>query len=176
MKTKKASFTLLEIMVCLLLLALVGSIVGVQGARLITNHRFRSSTHRFAQDLMHLRILSMTYNCDITCLIEQDPKGHYTVTWKPDAPIAGLIPTYTLTGVQQILLDKKPLAKFECFLLASGLLSSQGILSFVPSLEENTLYLDLLYPPKLESSPPKKHPLSPPPYPIKKKEHLSAGY
>ena len=175
MTKKRSSFTLLEVMICLVIIGMVGSLIGIKGIDLWRYHQFRSSTQIFVDDLTHWRLLSLTYDCDVTCKI-QKVASVYTVSWKPDTPLKqqGRASSYTLTGVKELLCDGKPIDALECTLFSSGRLSQKGILSFIPSHHDKGVYLDLLYPIKLQQSEKAaKHSVFPPAYPEKAKEQWS---
>ena len=150
----KRPFTLLEIMVCLVIITLAGAAIGVQGGNLFKYHQFRSVAQTFVFDISKWRVMSMTLGSDVTCSIDKGEEG-YTVTWTPDAPIEtkGTPLFYPLKGVKGLFLQGKSKDSYEFIIYSSGRISSSDILTFSPSKKEKAVSIDLSYPASLKEGP-----------------------
>jgi len=171
-KKSKKGFTLLEILVCFVVIALVSTLLGTKGHDLIAYHRFRCEMQSFLLDLGRFRIVSMAQGCDITCKIQKTEK-HYLISWESDAPLplekAGM--SYELQGIKKMIFSGKEVREFEVNLFSSGRISPQVLLTFVPKREEKSLTVDFAYPSYLKAaSGSKTVSLTPPPYPVRKKD------
>jgi len=65
MRARKSPFTLLELMVCLVILAGIGCAVGFQIQGSLSHARFEASVKKVKHELEKLQILSLTYGSDM---------------------------------------------------------------------------------------------------------------
>ena len=134
-------------MVCICIIALVGSLLGMKGYDLLDHHRFRSATRTFLHELQHWRGLSLIYRCDVSCFIRQEGSS-FQVIWEPDfIPNNQKIPLspQELSGVKKIQLDNRSISSFHFILYSSGSISSNETLSFF-SKKDSPVSIDLAYP------------------------------
>lgn len=144
-------FTLLELLVALGIIAILGTLVSIQGKDLLSYHRFRSSTQCFLFDLNRYQLLAITQNSDITCKISQI-KGSCKVQWQGEAPLP-VSPkelAYNSPGIEKLLLNGKNVSEIEFTIFSSGRISPINKISFASKTQEATI--DLTYPKYLENS------------------------
>ncbi len=82
---RKHFFTLIEILVCIMLLAMAGSVVIYKGGKLLQDRRFSSSCEKITSEIILTKSLALTYQIDIDLLLEQK-KGKIYLTRKTDSP------------------------------------------------------------------------------------------
>ena len=64
--TKKRRFTLLELLVCIAILGVIASLLGIKGKGMVDHHRFRSSVQEVANKLGLCKTLALSYQADLT--------------------------------------------------------------------------------------------------------------
>lgn len=179
-RRSKGAFSLLELIVCLGILCSISAVLGVKGYALISSHRFQTSSHALLVEIQRWKVLSLVHNCDISISILKE-QGEYVVHYKTEFPIPGN-PSHTslpLTGTTKLLFEGKPISSFQGTILSSGRLSLQGLLTLLPKDETEALSIDLGYPRHLKkgSDFTRKNPsIKAPPFPERKKEHLSSVF
>lgn len=167
MRAKKA-FTLLELMICLAIIALVGSLVAVKGKDLLSHHQFRISSQLFLRDIGRLQVRALATGCDFTCTLEKSTKG-YLVEWQSDSPLFKE-EKYHLEAVKEISMEGKKVSKIALTIYSSGRIDPASYLT-LKSFKDELLYLDLSYPTSLHTKRASSAaPKSAPPYPETKKE------
>ncbi|MBM3197893.1 MAG: type II secretion system protein [Chlamydiae bacterium] len=174
-RLRHAAFSLLELLVCISILASVASVLVIRGYELVASHQFRGSAHSFLAELQKWKILSLIHDCDISCTISQQG-SEYFVTWSPEFPLhnAPKERHHPLIGTKQLLWEGIPTHSFHTILLSSGRPLLQGTLTFIPKEERQALSIDWHFPLTLRKKDSSKQTLPlPPPYPEKKKERLS---
>ena len=82
---RRKYFTLIEILVCMMLLAMAGSVTIYKGGKLLQERRFSTSCEKMKSEILLTRNLALTYQIDINLLLEQK-KGKIYLTRKTDAP------------------------------------------------------------------------------------------
>ncbi len=80
---RKFSFTLIEIMVCMILLAVMGSVMIYNGGKLLQERRFSSSCEKITSEIFLTKSLAITYQIDIHLVLEQK-KGKIYMTRNTD--------------------------------------------------------------------------------------------
>lgn len=170
-RSKKRAFTLLELMICIALIGLLGSILGIKGADLLSHHRFHSSLQTWLFATQRLQILSMNQGADVICTIKKDKDGHFKAFLESDSPTLAS-EVYELKEVFQISFENKPVKEFHVTFFSSGRIFPTGLLKVETSKENETpLFLDLSYPVAFQSKNLKRsHALIPPPYPERRNE------
>lgn len=71
MKIKRKPFTLIEILVCLTLLAIAWSLLVYKGGKLLQERRFSSSCEKLTSEIFVTKSLALTYQIDIDLVLEQ---------------------------------------------------------------------------------------------------------
>ncbi len=85
MKIRRLPFTLIEILVCLVLLSMMGSLLIYKGGKLLKERRFSSSCEKISSEIALTKNLALTYQIDIDLVLEQK-KGKIYLTRKTDFP------------------------------------------------------------------------------------------
>jgi prepilin-type N-terminal cleavage/methylation domain-containing protein len=143
---KRKAFTLLELMVCLVLIGLLGALIGIKGVDLLAHHRFRSTMQTWLLDVGRAQILAMHQKCDVVCTLKKRQEVGYQVILESDSPTFS--PTsYVWKDVEKITLQGKIVDTLAITFSPSGRISPVGIVQIVPRKEEkDTVFLDLSYP------------------------------
>jgi prepilin-type N-terminal cleavage/methylation domain-containing protein len=83
MRRRRSAFTLIEILVCLMLLSMAGSLLIYKGGKLLKERRFSSSCEKISSEIAVTKNLALTYQIDIDLVLEQK-KGKIYLTRKTD--------------------------------------------------------------------------------------------
>jgi len=145
------SFTLLELLVALGIIAILGTLVSIQGKDLLTHHRFQTSTQSVVFDLNRYQLLAITQNTDIICKISQQ-KGSCLVEWFPEGPlpVSNKELSYNCPGIEELLVNGKKVTSTEFTIFSSGRIAPITKLSFLSKKQEK--HIDLTYPKYLKNS------------------------
>ncbi len=84
-KKNRKFFTLIEILICMMLLAMAGSVAIYNGGKLLQERRFSTSCEKITSEIMLTKSLALTYQIDIKLLLVQK-KGKIYLTRKTDSP------------------------------------------------------------------------------------------
>lgn len=99
---KNRAFTLLEIVICVAILGIIGSVIGWQAKEMIQTHRFRKSVAMLFADLRKAQMLSLCRRTDIELEIAPIKDG-YSYLLRSDEPISELTKKPTkLRGVKKM--------------------------------------------------------------------------
>ncbi len=106
-KISKKAFTLLEVVVCIALLAIFASVSIWRGNHLLQHFLLRSSAKTIAQEINTARLLAWSYHADVHLQLKQ--KGQkILLEWQTDEPlILKHRPSHKIRGVKNILIDGK---------------------------------------------------------------------
>lgn len=124
------AFTLLEIMICIMILTVAASICGYKIVGIIDIHQFQGSSERLKSHLLELQILAMSHKTDIYLTIEKKD-GVYTFASQCDAPlkIAAFSQKETLGGIKKINFNKgKAISQMVFNIYSSGRIAPAGVL------------------------------------------------
>ncbi len=162
---KAQSFTLLEIIVCLLILSLAATAIGWEMTRLIAHHRFQTSAIQLYTALQEAQLLSMVHQTDSTFLIYQHGRQvFYQLTSHEPAPAFHRAPQ-SLPHISvvffkggNVLLQKLTLAKTDqpivLEIFSSGRIQPAGRLQVYPedpvSSDIEGIEVDMSTPLKIE--------------------------
>jgi len=160
-------------MVCLALISLLATLVGMKGVDLLAHHRFYRGLQTWLFDIHQVQILAMNQGSDVTCTIKKNKEGEYQAVFESDAP-SFQSTTHDLKGVSQLFFENKPAKEFKVTFFSSGRTSPTGILKIKPQkTKEPPVFLDFSYPIAFQTAPQKKpQRFIPPPYPEKKQANL----
>lgn len=169
-RSKRKNFTLLELMVCIALIAILGAVVGIKGTTLLAHHQFYSGLQTWLFDIHRVQIVAMNQGVDVVCTLKRNQQGDYQALMESDAPSFSSS-TYELKQVSRLSFDGKPIEKWQVTFFSSGRISPSGLLKIEAQKEnEPPVFLDFAYPIAFQTSLPKHSRVSfPPPYPEKRK-------
>lgn len=139
---KAKAFTLLELMLCFAILALFSSALVWNGLSMIQQGRFNRSAQALTYELLELRALSMSHQCDIS-IIFSEKKGGYFYKVESDEPFStrktGI--EKKLNAVKSLCWNGKRYKKFK-IKIAGDLVAKGGILA-IEGPDEQKFWIDL---------------------------------
>lgn len=144
----RRGFTILEVLISLAILALVGSVVGVQIIGLIQKSRFDKEMTGLSSALQEAQFFSSTYRTDIQFDLFEE-KGEFYFQLSTDEPLSEALLSqkkHPLSLVKKVLQNGALQKKIRLTLYAGGRMSPPCILTFFSSFdpkEENGIYLDI---------------------------------
>lgn len=143
-------FSLLEILICLTILAMMTSLLGVKVFGLIKEHRFKHTVSLVQQHLMHMKISAISHRCDIEVVLEKTKEGYQIKAYSDRPSFRPFI--HNLSCVDEIKIQEHLVKKMSIFCYSSGKLSSQDIIIFKTAgnpllfrLNLQTLEMDCFY-------------------------------
>lgn len=141
----KKSFTLLEIMICLMILSLIGAFTTVQIKKMIAVHQFEAEIGNLFIALQEAQLLSATYQTDLALDISS-VGGKIAYSFSTDEPFTShqfSRATLPLPNTHFCKFNNAR-AKTLHFDIYSGGIEPKGVLAFTPSYDETkTLWFDL---------------------------------
>lgn len=123
---RKSKFTLLEVVIALLLIAIMGSAAAFSIHDMIATHSSRASIDQFKNLLDELQIEALTLQSDQKLLIWKK-KGKWYVESKTDEKILRCR-RFELKGIQNVTFSSQAPLNFE--ILSTGRIVPAGILCF----------------------------------------------
>lgn len=119
--TTKRAFTLLEISVSLILVALIASVVGWQMTTLIGSHRFRASSETLINEIKQLQALALSYHADMELKIFTSSKGEICYKTSTDEiKMLGRRREGHLKGVESLRLGKEKIKSADFTIFSTG--------------------------------------------------------
>lgn len=137
----KSSFTLIEIVVCMAILALASAALAWPIKNMVSSHRFNKSISYFASDLKRGQILALSNQTDLQCKIFKKGSDFYYHLFSEDPIPLFLSKPLKLAGVVNIKKDHKNVETFNFNIYSSGIIE-HFILQFIQS-KENGVEIDL---------------------------------
>ena len=165
-KSKKKAFTLIEMMICITLIGLLGSVMGIKAMDLLARHRFQGSLQTWLFDFQRARLLAMNQEADIVCRVRKNSRGEFVASLESDSP--SFAPSvHFLKEVKSITLDRNPQKDLCITLYSSGRADPSGLLEMQPKRSLGfSLFLDLSSPLAFTQEPRiTEHGFIPPKYP-----------
>ncbi len=149
---KRRHFTLLELMVCLALMALVAGFMGVKINDLLAESRYHHSVKRLYNEIETLQALALVLRCDIG--VEMDLQQVKIIC---DEPLLKKRAKIKLDGVSRVLVNGKPEKKIKFEILSTGWIDKIDSLALCRGDETTPLLLKKIriYPDQKHSIPPK---------------------
>lgn len=140
---RKNNFTLLELMVCLAIIAMLASVIGWQVKGSLDAVRFKSSAYIVKQEIEKLQMLALTFGSDMQLEIRKEEDQYVMVSTTDEAVLKKLNGKKTiLEGVTKITwnqrLNVKPL---YLSILSNGHIPQRGVLGL--HQEDRGYFLDL---------------------------------
>lgn len=104
---KVRAFTLLEVVVCVALLAILAGAFAWKGNHLVQHHMVRSSAKTLVREIEAAHVLSLSYQTDIAMRIIKK-KGDFFLEWQTAEPcLVQRCSPRKLRGVRDIRIDNK---------------------------------------------------------------------
>jgi prepilin-type N-terminal cleavage/methylation domain-containing protein len=121
MTTRKIkNFTLIEIVICMAILALASGAIAWPIRNMIATHRFNKSISNFASDLKKSQILALSNQTDLELKIfKKNDQFYYHLSSEDPIPLF-LSKPMKLTGVNQLKKDQKSVDQLLVHIYSSG--------------------------------------------------------
>jgi prepilin-type N-terminal cleavage/methylation domain-containing protein len=130
MKRKKISFTLLEVMVAIALLAITSSVIGWNMFAAARKKEFHSQVERFEVKLQSAKKLAVAMESDWRGRLIREPDGKWALELVCNEGAGNRLSTLHLAPMK-IYLDRKPIEKsLDIDLFSSGKILPEGVLTF----------------------------------------------
>lgn len=147
---KRRPFTLLELMVCLMLMAMITALLGIKVYDFIGDHRFRSSVEDLFTDIRQLQVLAVSHDCDMEVRMFRKNESFYYECFT-EAPLkkTGLFQKHSLKGVISLTCGDRPVSAYTLRVYSSGRIEPQELLGFHPKPSKDSsfsLWLNLTRP------------------------------
>ena len=124
----KKSFTLIEILVCMMLLAMAGSVAIYKGGKLLQERRFSTSCEKITSEINLTKSLALNFQIDINLLMEQK-KGKIYLTRKTDSPQSSIKALFhTTVAFPEIVFGKEDETK-EIYFYGNGWIEGEDRLT-----------------------------------------------
>jgi Tfp pilus assembly protein FimT len=128
-QVKIFSFTLIEILVCMMLLAMAGSVAIYKGGKLLQERRFSTSSEKIISEILLTKSIALTYGLDINLVLEQK-NGKIYLTRKTDSPPHLLIALFQKpTSFSELVFGKENEEKVITF-YGNGWIEGEDRLTF----------------------------------------------
>ncbi|MBI2742318.1 MAG: prepilin-type N-terminal cleavage/methylation domain-containing protein [Chlamydiales bacterium] len=144
----KRPFSLLEVILCIAILAIISGFLGVEIKDTINYQRFESSVAGFVSDLRRVQALALSYQGEFNLTLVKHENG-YAYAFFSDEPkeMVRKLPKGTLHGVKSMHLDNRLQEKVSITIFATGRVEPSKKLKI--GTDSRTLALDLGSPLKL---------------------------
>ncbi len=140
----KHPFTLLEMMVALVILALISAFTGMQFKKLLDNHRFESQVTDLFLALQEAQLVASTYQTDLSLdIFSKDGILQYKFT--TDEPLSSKKFNQNevkLEHVRSIAFEQAKAAKLHFDIFSGGRIEPRGVLTFFQN-SDKALWFDL---------------------------------
>ncbi len=147
MQRSKRYFTLLEIMLCLVLITLVGSLVSIKLYSLVNHHRFSHSVERLYTLIKETQALALTHQCDFEWEIKK-VKEQFLFQCKTGNPqnFPELLQEEVLSCTSKIQWDSTNTNLVKLHVFPDGRIEPKGLLSLHTKEDTQILWIDLKRP------------------------------
>lgn len=146
-------FTLLEIVICISILAMVAGVVSIQIKKALDTSRFQNSVKQLYNELEHLQVLALTYRSDMRLEITKKD-GKWIASMYSDEKTLQSMPNIVLSGVSKLKWNKKEVRSLSLDIYSSGHIEPKGVIGLIT--EESKVYIDLQSPLQIKIT--KKYP------------------
>ncbi len=145
MKKTARPFTLLEIMICLLILSVAAGAIGMRIADALSTHRFHLAVSDFTSQLKELQLLAMTHRADMELRLFKDKEEwKYQNKSEPSLKVGSSAAPFLLSGSQMVFLDGKTFTELPLQIYSSGRIEPHGVLEFQTETEK--IWVDMREP------------------------------
>jgi hypothetical protein len=148
---KRRFFTLLEIMICIVILGMVGGVLAWQAKDLVADFRFRGYARELKDELEKLQILAMTYRSDMKLELRKEEKRWKVISKTEEAALKKEVNCErSLPYLEEITWNGKeePVLVFDIF--STGRIEKKGVLKLVRG--DAGMYVDLSMPLQIKLS------------------------
>ncbi len=140
----KRTFTLLEMMVALVILAIIGAFTGVQVKKLMDNHRFDSQVTDLFLALQEAQLIASTYQTDLALeIFSKDGVLQYQFT--TDEPLSSKKFSQKEVKLKQVIsmaFEQAKTTKLHFDIFSGGRIEPRGILTFFQN-SDKAVWFDL---------------------------------
>ncbi len=150
---KVRAFTLLEILICLAIISLLTTLLGIKVSDLIGHYRFRSSARLFLTECNHWQIWALTHQCDVDLSLDLTDKG-WRLQAASEDPAFCHAPPHLFRGLQEIHWNGKKRDHIFLKVYSTGRIDPAGIIRL--QSKEEIAWIDLSFPYRLYDMAPKQ--------------------
>lgn len=148
-RIEKRRFSLIEIAVCIALVAVIAGCVGVKLNTLLGESRYRHSVKRLYNEIETLQVLALVLGSDVH--VEMDKKEFKIIC---DEPMIKKRAKVQLEGVNHILLDKRREKKIKFTISSKGWIDLPGPIELCHGDEKVKIHINTI-----KIYPNKQHPI-----------------
>lgn len=142
MSKNKHPFTLLEIMLCIAVLTIISGMVGFKIKEAVERQQFLSQISDLSAEIRRLQGFALSYGSTFGIKIYQrEGKFCYSLTSDEPLDFISKAKSFSLNGVNSMIVNKKELKEFSFDILPSGRIEPAAKLSM--QQKEETRVLDL---------------------------------
>ncbi len=160
----KHAFTLLEIVICMAILSLIGTAVGLQIHSMITSHRLSSGADRLCIALQEAQLLAITHQTDFTVHLFKE-RGEYWYQVQTFEPIKAVDQQpKPLPGVTSLTDQGTKKEEIQLAIYATGRIEPSHVIGLHPAATKKAsapLWIDLQTPIQIKLSSKKPSHLTP---------------
>jgi len=140
---RRRFFTLLELMVCLAIVAMIASVIGWQIKSSLDTSRFKSSASIVKQEIEKLQMLALTFGSDMQLEIRKEGDKYVMVSITDEAALKKLKgKKIVLEGVTKVTWNKQSNVKpLYLSILSNGRIVQNGVLGL--HQEDRAYFLDM---------------------------------
>ena len=137
MNKRKRAFTLLEITLCIALLALLSGILVWNMKKMLDTHAFHQSIDQILTEMNKAQLLALSYNTDLEVRLFKE-EGSYQFQITSDGPVKLLKTSKVikLKKVVECLFNKKMIENIRLHVYSNGRIEPLGLLTFYHETEE----------------------------------------
>ncbi len=145
-RIKRRPFSLLEICVCIAILAMASGFLGIKIKETIDYHRFESSISAFVADLKRMQSLASSYQSEFGVEIKPDKDHVLSYAFFTDEPSYAVrrLPKGKLKGIKSLSLEERKVEKITLTILPSGRVGPTKRIGLHD--DEKARWIDLRYP------------------------------
>jgi Tfp pilus assembly protein FimT len=144
---RKSSLTILELMLCVALLAIIASVLIFPLSGLLAQHRFNQGTKQFMIHLREMQALAMNHHTDMGIKVYREGTKWMCAGFT-DEPMK-LFRPFELQNISSLRFDQKPATlPFKLTIYRTGRVSPNGLLSF--QSEKRILEIDFRNTPHID--------------------------
>jgi type II secretory pathway pseudopilin PulG len=151
MRRLKKPFTLLEICICIAILGLASSFLGIHAKRAVDAQRFRQSVARLKTELQKAQLLALSHQSDFKAVLKRCGNDWELKlsTDEPAIPTHSCVPI-SLPAIGQITQASKPVAQLVFTIYSSGRIEPQVLIGL--HKKTDSIWLDLRHPLQIKIS------------------------